>query len=545
MVNTYNPMEKNTIIINGGFHITKPEPIDDKLLGISVYEYLIRVPEQLRYIGLNPIIVVNGVSTKYIFKSGTEDADFIIDEGESNQIQSDWEQTDDTEKDFILHKPTIPSLVKADWNQTDVNNPAYIQNKPSIPEGNIKPDWNAQPGDADEILNKPELVNGQVQSDWSQTDNTHVTYIKNKPIIPSNQVQPDWNATSGLGKILNKPNVVGAPDLSVIKGHLELFAGSESEFISAWATAILSDLPVKITLTAGIYFTASRDFIRTYDQNPIQVEGAYEVIWQADVYTIRTNNIIFSNIVFRTASPIYMTLVGGIVTCNNCSWIDDVVNTGVRKTHFLVVNNITNGVANIQLNGIKHYTQVVNDNAYSLIQPILINNQATFGGAFDKFYVSITNFNALLDVTRFARVLLKSDISNCPYKVTGDETWMYSNDQSLSGVNNISATAQILKQTNIDIAYAPNLLLDYSPAYTIGMTETFKMVRIPTVDNSMIYIIHMPDAASVGERCIGTTVDDTQDWTLEAYDLNDKDLLITHNLNRYISVITVWSITCR
>ena len=39
---------------------------------------------------------------------------------------------------------------------------------------------------------------------YVQTDYADVT---NKPAIPAAQVQTDWNASSGLGQILNKPDL--------------------------------------------------------------------------------------------------------------------------------------------------------------------------------------------------------------------------------------------------------------------------------------------------------------------------------------------------
>ena len=48
------------------------------------------------------------------------------------QIQSDWNQSDNTKKDFIKNKPTIPAAqVNSDWNAS--SGVAEILNKPTIP----------------------------------------------------------------------------------------------------------------------------------------------------------------------------------------------------------------------------------------------------------------------------------------------------------------------------------------------------------------------------------------------------------------------------
>lgn len=47
------------------------------------------------------------------------------------QVQSDWNQTDNTKKDFIKNKPSIPEQAQSDWNQTDNTKKDFIKNKPT------------------------------------------------------------------------------------------------------------------------------------------------------------------------------------------------------------------------------------------------------------------------------------------------------------------------------------------------------------------------------------------------------------------------------
>ena len=52
----------------------------------------------------------------------------------SGQIQADWNQSDNTKKDFIKNKPTIPAAqIQSDWNQSDNTKKDFIKNKPTIP----------------------------------------------------------------------------------------------------------------------------------------------------------------------------------------------------------------------------------------------------------------------------------------------------------------------------------------------------------------------------------------------------------------------------
>ena len=173
----------------------------------------------------------------------------------------------------------VPAQVQSDWNEADNTDPAYIKNKPFIPAAQVNSDWNSSSG-VSEILNKPNLATvatsgsyndlsnkpsipaAQVQSDYAQTDSTAVDYIKNKPAlfsgnyndltnkpdlsvyaessdlapvatsgsyndlsnkptIPAAQVNSDWNASSGVAQILNKPSIPSATsDLQNDSGYI-------------------------------------------------------------------------------------------------------------------------------------------------------------------------------------------------------------------------------------------------------------------------------------------------------------------------------------
>jgi len=121
----------------------------------------------------------------------------------TGQVQSDWDQIDAGENDFIKHKPTIPDAqVESDWDAS--SGLGVILHKPTIPAAQIQSDWNAITG-VNQILNKPIIPATQVQSDWNAV--TGITQILNKPTIPAAQIQSDWNASTGMGVIGNKPSI--------------------------------------------------------------------------------------------------------------------------------------------------------------------------------------------------------------------------------------------------------------------------------------------------------------------------------------------------
>ena len=102
----------------------------------------------------------------------------------------------------LTDKPTIPAAqIQSDWNQGDNTSLDYIKNKPNLSTV-------ATSGDYDDLTNKPTIPAAPVQSDWNESDNTSLAYIQNKPTIPSAQVNSDWNSNSGVSQILHKPTII-------------------------------------------------------------------------------------------------------------------------------------------------------------------------------------------------------------------------------------------------------------------------------------------------------------------------------------------------
>lgn len=127
------------------------------------------------------------------------------------QIQSDWNQSDSTKKDFIKNKPTIPVVPTNVSSFT--NDAGYLTQHQDISGKANSADLAtvATSGSYNDLQNKPTIPDAQIQADWEQADTTKKDFIKNKPTIPAAQVQSDWNATSGMGVILNKPSIPTVP----------------------------------------------------------------------------------------------------------------------------------------------------------------------------------------------------------------------------------------------------------------------------------------------------------------------------------------------
>ena len=106
-------------------------------------------------------IPAGGTANQILQKHSNTDYDAEwVDPASYSQQQSDWDQSDNTQVDFIKNKPQ--NLVQdADYNHTDNNyTDAEVSKLAAIEAGaqvNVKPDWDATAGADDEILNKPTL----------------------------------------------------------------------------------------------------------------------------------------------------------------------------------------------------------------------------------------------------------------------------------------------------------------------------------------------------------------------------------------------------
>lgn len=164
----------------------------------------------------------------------------------------------------LSDKPDIPSQqVQSDWTESDSADPAYIKHKPSLAAV-------ATSGDYADLSNKPSIPAAQVQSDWTEQDSNAVDYIKhkpdlatvatsgsyndltNKPDIPAAQVNSDWSAVSGVSQILNKPDLATVatsgsyddltdkPSIPVIPTMKSLVAGTNVTLTEGSTTVTVS-----------------------------------------------------------------------------------------------------------------------------------------------------------------------------------------------------------------------------------------------------------------------------------------------------------------
>ena len=198
----------------------------------------------------NPLsadLIVDGATNK-VFTLTMKNKLDGIEAGAEVNVQSDWNQSDNTADDYIKNKPQnivtdanyihtdnnyttteknklagIESgaevNVQADWSETDTTSDAYILHKPTLFSG-----------DYNDLTNKPTIGNGQLtiiagttgigtfranQTGLSQiefaaggTANVNVALTNTATKVTYTTPQADWNATTAAnGAIQNKPTL--------------------------------------------------------------------------------------------------------------------------------------------------------------------------------------------------------------------------------------------------------------------------------------------------------------------------------------------------
>ena len=146
--------------------------------------------------------------------------------------------------------------VQSDWNESDNTKDDYIKNKPTIPAAQVNSDWNASSGVA-QILNKPTIPDAQIQSDWTQSDNTKKDFIKNKPTLATVATSGSYNDLS------NKPTIptVNNKTITIQKNGTAITDGS---FTLNQST----DKSINITMSASDVGLGNVPNVTTNNQTP-------------------------------------------------------------------------------------------------------------------------------------------------------------------------------------------------------------------------------------------------------------------------------------
>ena len=150
------------------------------------------------------------------------------------QVQSDWDQNDDQEPDYIKNKPSIPSIA-------GLATVVYVDQQDNLKVDKVAGKGLSENDFTNTLKTKLDGIESgaqvNVNADWNAT--TGDAEILNKPTIPAAQVNSDWNATSGVEEILNKPTIPAA-----VTNTSELINDGE-DGVNPFITA--ADLPTSVT----------------------------------------------------------------------------------------------------------------------------------------------------------------------------------------------------------------------------------------------------------------------------------------------------------
>ena len=156
--------------------------------------------------------------------------------------------------DDLLNKPVIPAAqIQSDWNQADNTKLDYIKNKPLIPAA-------------------------QIQSDWTQNNQSAVDYIKNKPTIDSALSTTSTNAIQNWAVATAVNSING--DITTIQWDITTIGGSITTM--QWDISALQTSMWNVVSDAA--FSSSWDWDTTHAPSK---NAIYDVLW--DVETLLAN----------------------------------------------------------------------------------------------------------------------------------------------------------------------------------------------------------------------------------------------------------------
>lgn len=243
----YVSIENNVITVTGlqpeGDYATNADVYEATVTAVNVATASIPDSEEVEFeeINLADYALASAIPDVSDFTTHTEVHDATVTAIETvtamipdAQVQSDWNQTNSAQPDYIKNKPNlnqyatdtevsnaivtaieavtamIPAAqVQSDWTETNTADPSYIQNKPD--------EYNLVAGQNIGIFvagdNVTIAASGADLSNYAtdtEVYNATVTAIQTATgLIPEAQVQSDWNEsnTSSKAYIKNKPNL--------------------------------------------------------------------------------------------------------------------------------------------------------------------------------------------------------------------------------------------------------------------------------------------------------------------------------------------------
>lgn len=234
--------------------------------------------------------------------------------GVTGQVNADWNATSGLAE--ILHKPTLFSGAYSDLTgKPSLFSGAYtdLSGKPTLFSG-AWTDLTGKPaffsGNYVDLSGKPTLAT--VATTGAYAD------LTGKPSIPAAQVQSDWNASTGLGVILNKPDIPSTARTTTSQSMSLVGTGATGTQISS-----TKDSQVRFTVSTSTTATIGGASTSNIVLKKCATNSATESDWATMAEAENTQTITLA-IILQSLQGTKQQLVGDIPA----AWFCKLVNSG-------------------------------------------------------------------------------------------------------------------------------------------------------------------------------------------------------------------------
>ena len=265
---------------------------------------------------------------------------FLLKSDYEHNIQNISDNVIEAVEDYIEHNPF--QQVNSDWNETDENSKAYILNKPEIPDAQVQSNWNETDTNSKAyILNKPEIPDAQIQSDWSENNTSSKAFIRNKPT--------DLVRTSDIeGLLRNDGSVYTGKYLEQVR-DLDNFQASEGKIVQ-----YIGETNAKYT-NSYIYKKVGTEIVIPAGTEYINIQDSYGALTSVGIpngiyYKINDTN---DKIKYDENNPTKSRICYQIKTPNNS------IGYPVKK-----YNNVTRGVLGLHGYIDGQFSKIIKNDVY-------------------------------------------------------------------------------------------------------------------------------------------------------------------------------------
>jgi hypothetical protein len=211
-----------------------------------------------------------GISAKYARE------DHVHPSSPATQVQADWNETDNTQPDFIKNKPTIPSGIVQSFNRSTPGGDVVQLYRENDFSGNRVFLKNVVFEQEDAFPNAPTSLKSYldskiVQADWNETDNTQPDFIKNKPT----------NFTGSNGTNAGTAGLVPSP---APDANTKFLKGDGTWATVSGGASLTNTAPANLAATAAVGTSTEAARADHVHALPTPADIGAELVWVAETH---------------------------------------------------------------------------------------------------------------------------------------------------------------------------------------------------------------------------------------------------------------------